>query len=105
METEDITQWEYLFVSCDVIERPETEEIPRFVVRLVNRKESEQVEVEEKKYSGLFNTKIEKVKRNPLLEEYLQEQGKQGWEVCSSSSINYSAIHIGLYLILKRPHR
>ncbi len=101
MELENFTQWEYLIVVCRAYLASNRQE---FVVQSVNGKEPEQTrEVE----VGLFSSKTEK--RNPLLEEYLHEQGKSGWEVCGSSAFTERMGAVGdnfyLHVILKRPAR
>jgi len=83
METENITNWEYLLVVCDTMRNYVNESMPYFQVILINGKKPEQEEEEQN--TAMFDTKTQKVKRNPQLEEYLQIQGTQGWEVCGSS--------------------
>jgi hypothetical protein len=87
MGTEKNAAWEYLVVECSYSH-----------VKMVNGKEPEQVETE--RNTALFGTKIEKIIADPLLYEYLQKQGREGWEVCSSSLSNTSSS--GYIVILKR---
>jgi hypothetical protein len=96
MESENITVWEYLILQSFLSSQPDSAP-SRFELRSVNGKRVEKTR-DTTTNTALIGVKMEKVKDYPFLDEYLQELGKQGWEVCASSVDS-----LDLFLILKRP--
>ena len=95
MEQEHSITWEYMILES--FHADQGDHVPqRFELRAING------QAPEKTRDAMVNTafigvKMEKGKDYPFLDEYLQDLGKQGWEVCGSSADNFT-----LFLILKR---
>lgn len=93
METQNEISWEYKVIVC------EAKSFGRLQVILINGDHA--IKVEREVNTALFGTKMEKTKDNPYLYEYLQEQGNQGWEVCSSSTYPEGSVRY-VHIIMKR---
>lgn len=93
----ELTSWEYMLVTSRA--NHADNDLIFYQVLTVNGKPPEEIEIEAK--AGIFG-KQKNIKAYPPLHLFLEEHGKLGWEVCTSSYVDTTTMsHV--YLILKRP--